>query len=463
MFGREVAGGMMEVMGLWDAFFELASATASMDSNMSLSNALMNVLKTAAAAMILLIRHLLLAPTVAWDGSLTGDPDPNDGIQYLMNYPPIEDTGVFVKTVTSLLAKERLLTAKSAQNKPSNHQVKPQRFQRMSSDLPIVAIGDQQDQAENDKEETLSRTSSCGDFMAWPQSESNELDVSITIPTGLEFPIVHRRSSGYDEQVDVEHGNKLDISETLGNFAAGLLGLGTNKDGKQQTEPSRRASLKASFNRMSFTGLIGIADNDDKNHSDGDIPNGVPRHDFDFDTHPGEEDIGSEDDENVICVIHKDLNDNSDKKGKVPFTRRHSLSIDSLQNDESVCTSTGDLNASFTSYSSRISASRALSESCRQDPVALAKKLERSVATLMKHFHDQLGAQADTSPSSNGSSSRMRNLDRMIPERIWHAMADIEQVRKDLLSQSATEKLERSQSNLSLFGMEQSNELLNRM
>jgi hypothetical protein len=81
----------------------------------------------------------------------------------------------------------------------------------------------------------------------------------------------------------------------------------------------------------------------------------------------------------------------------------------------------------------------------------------------MKHFHDQLGAQADTSPSSNGSSSRMRNLDRMIPERIWHAMADIEQVRKDLLSQSATEKLERSQSNLSLFGMEQSNELLNRM
>jgi TBC1 domain family protein 5 len=41
MFGREVAGGMMEVMELWDAFFELASATASMDSNMSVSNALM--------------------------------------------------------------------------------------------------------------------------------------------------------------------------------------------------------------------------------------------------------------------------------------------------------------------------------------------------------------------------------------------------------------------------------------
>ncbi|KAL7513888.1 hypothetical protein ACHAXN_011613 [Cyclotella atomus] len=427
MFGREVAGGMDAVLGLWDAFFELASATASMDEDMSVSNALMNVLKTAAAAMILLIRHLLLAPTVAWDGSLTGDPDPNDGIQYLMNYPPIEDTGVFVKTVTSLLAKEKLLTAQSAQNDGSLQRIKSRRFQRMTSDLPMVAIENQQDNQEDDKEDTASRSSSCGNFMGWPsQPESNELDVSFTRQTG-------QHSSGADNSSvqNNAHNNKLDISETIGNFASGLLGLAGNFTSQKQPMGLTR---RASFSRTSFTGFRGLGENEDDKLKD----NGEAQHDFEFDIHQ------KDDDSNVIQVLHTDLNDNEAREGNAQtHPRRRSMSI------ESGLSSADDLNASFTSYSSR-TASRSLAESIRQDPTVWATKLERSVNTLMKHFHEQMRAQSDTPPPNNNSAHSTGSHRPMIPEEVWHAMADIDQVRKDLLSQSATEKLDKSPSSLML-------------
>ncbi|EED87430.1 small GTPase, partial [Thalassiosira pseudonana CCMP1335] len=67
MFGREMAGGMKDVMRLWDAFFDLAWAASALDNQteVSTSMALMN-------------------------------PDPNEGIGYLMNYPPVEDIGLLV-------------------------------------------------------------------------------------------------------------------------------------------------------------------------------------------------------------------------------------------------------------------------------------------------------------------------------------------------------------------------------
>ena len=438
MFGREVAGGMHAVMELWDAFFELASATASMDECISLSNALMNVLKTAAAAMILLIRHLLLAPTVAWDGSLTGDPDPNDGIQYLMNYPPIEDTGVFVKTVTSLLAKEKLLIAKSSQKEGPDQRVKARRYQRMSSNEPIVAIEKQPAQSQNDEEDELSHSSSNGGFMGWP-SESGE--------NKLNLPEMYR-SSMTDEELEKNKGqdHKPDISETLGNFASGLMGLASRSVDAAaslttQKQQPRRPSRKGSFSRLSFTGRRDISGNDNDHDNDQDSPKESKEHDFIIDTcRPDEE--GSD----YIQVIEADINDDANKKSRGPI-RRRSMSNESALSD-----------ASCTTFSSRLTASRSLSESCRQDPVALAKKLERSVATLMKHFHEQMRAQADVLQDNNSGIPPPLCQTLMIPEEIWHAMADIDQVRKDLLSQSATEKLDRSSSCASLLGMERKNE-----
>ena len=441
MFGREVAGGMHAVMELWDAFFELASATASMDDDMSLSDALMNVLKTAAAAMILLIRHLLLAPTVAWDGSLTGDPDPNDGIQYLMNYPPIEDTGVFVKTVTSLLAKEKMLTAQSSQKEDSGQRVKARRYQPMTSNEPIIAIEKQPVQSQRDEEDAVSQSSSNGGFMGWPsESGENKLGVSLTIATGPEIPMSRDHSSmiGPDLETHELQDHKLDISETLGNFASGLLGLASKSVDAAATtlatqkQRPRGPDRRSSFGRLSFTGRrrsMSGNDNDDQK-------------DFVIDTHRPTEEERSD----YIQVFQADINNDTNKESRGPV-RRRSMSNESVLSD-----------ASCTTFSSRLTASRSLSESCRQDPAVLAKKLERSVSTLMKHFHEQMRAQADVVQDNNSGIPPPLSRSLIIPEEIWHAMADIDQVRKDLLSRSATEKLERSSSRASLLGIEQNNE-----
>ena len=53
--------------------------------------------------------------------------------------------------------------------------------------------------------------------------------------------------------------------------------------------------------------------------------------------------------------------------------------------------------------------------------------MENSVAILMKKFHDQMRARADTSPTSNGVSDHTM----MLPGAMWDAMADIDQVREE--------------------------------
>jgi TBC1 domain family protein 5 len=450
MFCREVAGGIEAVMKLWDAFFELAAATASMDEDVDISKALINVLKTAAASMILLIRHLLLAPTVAWDGSLTGDPDPNDGISFLMNYPPIEDIGVLVKTITSLLAKEKMMAAKAARQDGREQIVTEKRRHSLTSYDPIVAIKKQPDQQEED---TMSRYSSRGDFMGWPSREKLEAqnnDAPVIIPSAGDLKMM--RSSIISSANSVEEDSDADEnepSETFGEFAAGMWNKSTQ-------------DLKESFKRtMSFTG-IKFLEEDIQHHN---IENGSRGQSTNEDNFSAElleqsdrllgESDGRDDDPTLIEVIHTELSD-SNTKGKVPRRRQHSLSVDSLNNDD-LCQSSlpgsndGD-NVSVYSHSSRLSTmsvSKSLSETCRKDPKELAAKLEKSVASLMKHFNDQICAHADT----NGVRPNNQHQPIMIPEDIWDAMADIDQVRKDLMAQCATEQLDKAPSSASLYGL----------
>ena len=78
----------------------------------------------------------------------------------------------------------------------------------------------------------------------------------------------------------------------------------------------------------------------------------------------------------------------------------------------------------------------------RKSPKSLAKKLDKSVKTLMTHFEQQQRIVAeDDLPSS--SSSTAAGGTRIIPEEIWEAMAAIESVKKELLTQDAMEALER--------------------
>ena len=88
---------------------------------------------------------------------------------------------------------------------------------------------------------------------------------------------------------------------------------------------------------------------------------------------------------------------------------------------------------------SRSFASKSQSALLRKSPKSLAKKLDKSVKTLMKHFEQQQRIMAeDLTPSSTAAGGS-----RIIPEEIWEAMAAIESVKKELLTQDAMEALER--------------------
>ncbi|KAL7460595.1 hypothetical protein ACHAXS_001038 [Conticribra weissflogii] len=119
MFRGEVARRMKDVMRLWDTFFDFAAITVSVDwqAQVLMGAALMNILKSAAASMILLIRDKLLQPTMASNGTMTGEPDLNDGIGYLMNYPLMEDIWELVKKISNLLVKERKLSKQPVASK----------------------------------------------------------------------------------------------------------------------------------------------------------------------------------------------------------------------------------------------------------------------------------------------------------------------------------------------------------
>jgi len=83
-----------------------------------------------------------------------------------------------------------------------------------------------------------------------------------------------------------------------------------------------------------------------------------------------------------------------------------------------------------------ISASKSIGESIHKNPKELAYTLEKSVSTLLKHFNDQLSVEADYVPKDGGPMINSQSSS-VIPGEIWDAMADIDLVRKELLSQAA--------------------------
>ena len=101
------------------------------------------------------------------------------------------------------------------------------------------------------------------------------------------------------------------------------------------------------------------------------------------------------------------------------------------------------------SMSWRLSELRSLGMSKRQSPKGLANKLEKSIATLMKHFNDQIHARANEfaymSPKGDECNANLdMNLSTIIPNDVWDAVADIDLVRKELLTLYAVDCLEKS-------------------
>ena len=93
MFTREIAGSggggsnIPMVLNLWDEFFDLTASQCLTSCSVSISIALLDVLKTAACGMILLMQHELLV--VGRRGGSNNQEESN--MNLLMNYPPIQD------------------------------------------------------------------------------------------------------------------------------------------------------------------------------------------------------------------------------------------------------------------------------------------------------------------------------------------------------------------------------------
>lgn len=106
MFSREVKG-LHHVMILWDSFFRLVSSISKNEDvdkpNDSSTNSLMNILETAAAAMILMLKVDLIRPHAQKHKIYDDDRDPNDCIHLLMNYPPIENASNLVKIIEEMI------------------------------------------------------------------------------------------------------------------------------------------------------------------------------------------------------------------------------------------------------------------------------------------------------------------------------------------------------------------------
>jgi hypothetical protein len=114
MFTREIAGSSSSssnggsnipmVLNLWDEFFNAAASQClTSSSSVSISIALLDVLKTAACGMILLIQHELLV--VGRQGGSSNQEESN--MNLLMNYPPIQDIQPLVDIIRNNALSEQ--------------------------------------------------------------------------------------------------------------------------------------------------------------------------------------------------------------------------------------------------------------------------------------------------------------------------------------------------------------------
>jgi len=393
MFGRELAGGMKSVLRLWDAFFDLASARVSSQDEVPITVALLDVLKTAAASMILLIRHKLLAPTMAPNGTMTGEPDSNIGIGYLMNYTPIEDIGSLVVMISKLLKREQKISSQLLKERQLSQQ------SLLSESYRISSI------TEHPFETNDSMNESWDDpLRADPLSSQLIEDVN-----GLTR--VYR--TGENSQVQPR---KQDVAESLGNIAEGLFDFGSI------AASAAIATIQNKYDNRSQAAVYHPLQNNDtpSNQKEGFVIKYRP--------------IDQTPKQRTANVMHMPMGE----KLQLPIGENTSERdlieelINSEDGEDADSVSEDDLDVSF---ASKLSVSEKIGESIQKSPKELATMLEKSVATLMKHFDERLSTEEEGGPSIGNS----QHSSSVIPDEIWDAMADIDLVRKELRTQAANQ------------------------
>jgi len=384
MFGREVAGGIKSVMRLWDAFFDLASARTSVEE-VPISIALLDVLKLAACGMILLIRPLLLAPTMTYGGMMTGDPDPEAGISFLMNYPPLDDIRPLLETIRDLLAKEKKISSEY-------YQVSGER--KLSKQFALEAITTPKKIHDPLRANCIDDDSQFHSLRADPPSlgfkedvNRNDFSAHLVLKKIDELPRVYR-TGGRTQTTHQIH----DVAESIGSIAGGLLNFGS---------------------KTAYAAIANIQKHVEVHHRSVDHPlqsdtitskiNGsgtaVRGDNFSIEYRPHAPNSLEQNTVNVAYSVEDER-------------------LEKLRTSEHKETNDADSQASDVSDDS---VSKCMEESTQKKKKELANMLDRSVTKLMNHFQGR--------PT--------------IPHEIWDALADIDIVKKELLQQASMESFDR--------------------
>lgn len=402
MFGREVAGGIKSVMHLWDAFFDLASARTSVEE-VPISIALLDVLKAASCGMLLLIRPLLLAPTMTYGGMMTGDPDPEAGISFLMNYPPLDDIRPLLETISALLAKEK---------KISNDYYQVSGERKLSKQFAVEAITTPKKINNPLRSNCIDDDSQFHSLRADPLSSGFKEDVNrndqnahLVLNRIDELPIVYR-TGGRTQTTHEIH----DVAESIGNIAGGLLDFGSKTASAaianiQKHIEAHHRSIDHPLQSETITSKINGSGT------------AVRGDNFSIAYRPR---AANSLEQNTLNVANS-LEDENMKKtaaADIPAVR-----IEELKTSERKETNDADSQASdvYDDSCSKLHVSECMEESTQTNPKELANMLDRSVTKLMNHFQGR--------PT--------------IPNEIWDALADIDIVKKELLLQAAMESFDR--------------------
>ena len=454
LFGRELAGGIKEVLSLWDAFFDLASARTSMNDDVPIPIALLDVLKAAAAGMILLIRDKLLAPS-----PMTGEPDPNNGIGYLMNYPPLEDIRPLVELISDLLAKEGYLSTQyqiakerkldkqyflieSFNGTDTDHKLSTSVFQENLQNSFIKKEQQTCDYtngaADNNKLPKVYRTCQA----STPERKQYDSTMGHIVEEGRH--IVEEGRHIVEEVVDF--GSK--------TASAAISAIQQQYDKTHVDHPLQDASQPSNESDdyiityradVDVPDVPDLADEGEKNipsspsQRKSKSPNELDQSARSF-AKSEERDVVEELDlfasgSSIQSVSIEQFNESIEKFRKSQSEElRHSQSSDKLDN----------------SVSSKLSVAKSIGDSINKSPKELASMLERSVSTLMNHFNERINTSDDTSAASGSQSAGGINGRESVPEGIWHALADIDRVRKEIMQQDAIASLDMQRSSVSL-------------
>ena len=433
LFGREVAGGMKSVMSLWDAFFDLASArTTTSHEDVPIPIALLDVLKAAAAGMILLIRDKLLAPTMAYDGTMTGDPDPNNGIGYLMNYPPIQDIRPLVELISDLLSKEKKL---SKQYQVSRERKLDKQYLPTESYTSVQLNGTEQRPALSssvfqENIQVIDDQQPYNDIAQETTGEDNEL------------PRVYRTGQTPRKQ---HHDHVAESIEQVGHIAGEILDFGA------KTASAAIASIQKQYENHKHAATAAI----DHPLQDSSEPAGHSSDEYIITYRADAAHLSEKG--SIIKSAEQSLNssvcsDNnkSEQRDLVDelFSQEGKDGFDpqtvSIENFNDLVISSDRLNDSVPS---KLSEAKVIGDSILKSPKELANMLEKSVNVLMKHFNERLNTDADdnsTSASAGGQSlsNTAAQTSTVVPDDIWGSLADIDRVRKELMQQDAITALD---------------------